>query len=817
MRSVRGMSLGAVGCACLMLGLGGVCLAGGELVLTRDGRPASVIVLGAEPTLSAQFAACELQYHVEKITGAKLPIKSVTDVAGRASKDVRIFVGESEATRALGLKSADFAPQEYLVAFRTNAIVLIGRDASREETARLRNRVALNYTDLYTFPTCSEANGALYAAYDFLERFCGVRWYTATDLGIAFRPTPNLKVAGQDVRRSPHMRFRWHGGRSFPSDLCGDTVKTDPPMQALCRRDMLLFEHRQRMGGEPYACGHSFYGYYDRFLKNHRDWFAQGYEGQPPQLCYTHPGVIAQTVQDARDYFDGKEPHKGAHAAGDYFGVVPMDNDKWCKCPRCQALILKKPRRGVDSGFNTDKASDYWFHFVNQVAREVRKTHPDKRISTIAYMGYGYPPVGEPLEPNVTVQMTFSTTRHWNMPRQRTDEKLLAAWAGESAERPKFVWLWYCFPSLEALQQNSRSALPGFFASLIPQRMREYVRAGVRGIYVEPAYLDAGSLRSALFDQLELYVTFKLADDPTLNGHALIEEFFERYYGPAAAPMRRFYRIVERIWTVPRAAENPRQIIDEAIMKELALNMEEAHRLAGAGVEKQRVDLFDRGVWQYIRAARKTFIEEEPRRAATMQRLTVPGAAGGKAAGDPGRVDWSGAAVLTGWRMINGGAAPRALEGRAAHDGEYLYLRLTDPTDGGALTVDRGVWGGDDWELFFARQRAAPYRQLGVNPGGKTISLAYSEADEAWKSRVRVVSHAVAQQPWTVAVALPLGDLMPGGAKPGDTFFINIIRGTPGQEAMAWIPTFGGFHEVSRLGEVTLGPIATGKVGTNRQ
>ena len=43
-------------------------------------------------------------------------------------KGLRILVGESQATRNLGIRGADFAPQEYGIAVRPHTIVLIGRD-----------------------------------------------------------------------------------------------------------------------------------------------------------------------------------------------------------------------------------------------------------------------------------------------------------------------------------------------------------------------------------------------------------------------------------------------------------------------------------------------------------------------------------------------------------------------------------------------------------------------------------------------------------------------------------------------------------------
>ena len=36
------------------------------------------------------------------------------------------------------------------------------------------------------------------------------------------------------------------------------------------------------------------------------------------------------------------------------------------------------------------------------------------------------------------------------------------------------------------------------------------------------------------------------------------------------------------------------------------------------------------------------------------------------------------------------------------------------------------------------------------------------------------------------------------------TLYFNVLRATHAQAALAWIPTFAGFHETSRFGEITL-------------
>jgi len=148
------------------------------------------------------------------------------------------------------------------------------------------------------------------------------------------------------------------------------------PKEPVPARDNHVWKLRMRLGGTPMTINHSFYGYYDRYLTDHPDWFAQGYTGKPPQMCFTNPEFIAQVVQDARDYFDGKGSKPGAAASGDIFGLVPMDNSSWCKCERCQAELNAAEKDNPQ--FNNGWASDYIYNFTNKIAREVGKTHPDR-------------------------------------------------------------------------------------------------------------------------------------------------------------------------------------------------------------------------------------------------------------------------------------------------------------------------------------------------------------------------------------------------------------------------------------------------------
>ncbi len=559
--------------------------------IARDGQPAATIVVATKATTAASFAAVELQEHVRKITGATLPI--ATDALKVTGP--RILVGESDATRALKL-DGKFKPQEYFIKFLPDTLVLMGRDepldsAAGHSTAKL--------------PGFFEARGSLDAVYDLLERFCDVRWYAPTEIGLVCPSSPTLVVRGRDIRRAPAMVYRW---------ITPTPLYLPAPPQEVPARELQLWKLRMRLGGQPTAVNHSFDGYYDRFLKGHPDWFAQGYSGKPPQMCYTNPEFIRQVIQDARDYFDGKGVQRGAAAMGDVFGLAPMDSSQYCKCARCQARMNEAERDNPQdtSGY----ASDYVFGFVNEVAREVRKTHPDKWLGALAYWTYGYYPRKERPESNVMVQLCLFTRNWWCPSIERNDRKVLDDWRRHDPSRPLYLWLYYCFPALT--RHGKFHCFPGFFAHSVVRQMKLFHDARIRGIFLEHSS-EFGA--TCLMDQLEFYLTFKLADDPGLDGDKLIEEFFTRYYGAAAAPMKSLYCAIEDAYSNP--ASYPERIHKSpahqyqtaqlawdslgtpARMAEFAKLMTAARAAAKTPTEKERVALFEKGIWDYMVEGRR--------------------------------------------------------------------------------------------------------------------------------------------------------------------------------------------------------------------
>jgi len=523
-----------------------------SVTLIRGGHPVAAIVLAPDAPPAAQLAAYELQWHLRQITGAALPIvRDDPRPAGTA-----ILVGESAATRARGLRSAEFAPQEYLVRIRPpDSIVLIGRDSPGTQK--------VDYARRETFPDRFSDTGTLYAVYDFLERTCGVRWYLPTELGIACPQAPTLKVGACEVRRQPFMRYRdLPTAYSITNDLCGETVKRAWPKERkpLDYREQMLWAFRQRLGGQPYHANHSLM--WPEEYAAHPDWFAKGYDeemkqnpanflknkaGQPvpPQLCYSNPAVLEFVVRQARDYFDGKL--SSIHGLGDCVALVPADGGRFCRCDACRKLHCDETATGTGQWLS-GRDSEYVWGFINRVARELRKTHPTKTIGALAYEDYAAVPTSD-IEPNIVPMFTLNIRLAHDPLQEAHEWTLLDAWQKKMNGRPFYVWLYYNFPVDNAVWGDYR-CFPGFAAHATARYVKKLAAGGVRGIFIEPGVYNEWS-RDVLFGQLDEYATWKLADDPALDADRLIREFFDRFCGAAAVPMRDLYTRIESIYGNP--------------------------------------------------------------------------------------------------------------------------------------------------------------------------------------------------------------------------------------------------------------------------
>jgi O-antigen ligase len=282
----------------------------------------------------------------------------------------------------------------------------------------------------------------------------------------------------------------------------------------------------------------------------------------PPtwQPCLAASGLIERAAMAAREAFD-TDPYRQMFALG------INDGQDWCECEPCRDLCPPDQRAMPPS--QRWWSTPYW-SFVNKVAIELEKTHPDKRIGAIAYSNVAEPPTFE-LNDNVTVYVCQDAGSHFDPREQKRDADRLRAWTKICSD----VGL-YTYAGLASW------IFPRYCRDEIAQAILTASELGISGFYIEDAWVE-------WIDGPFPWIVTKLLKDPTLDPKLLQQQFCGAAYGPAAGAMDAYFNLLQKVW---RSAPGGKWFdglyhIDEqarryppAIRKEMQSFIQDARKLA---------------------------------------------------------------------------------------------------------------------------------------------------------------------------------------------------------------------------------------------
>jgi hypothetical protein len=173
------------------------CLLGleaGAVELVRDGKAVGSIVVPAHPLAVESYAAKEVQYHVERATGAKLPIVGEGEETGAKS---RVYLGKCVAAANIHLEASSLPGNSYIVKSAGGDLYIVGKDGRGDPLNR------------------DTHEGTLFGVYDILEDDMQVRWLWPGQLGEVIPRRDNLALAPVEGIVQPRLWFKeWRGDLS---------------------------------------------------------------------------------------------------------------------------------------------------------------------------------------------------------------------------------------------------------------------------------------------------------------------------------------------------------------------------------------------------------------------------------------------------------------------------------------------------------------------------------------------------------------------------------------------------------------------------
>jgi Domain of unknown function (DUF4838)/Glycosyl hydrolase family 67 N-terminus len=354
------------------------------------------------------------------------------------------------------------------------------------------------------FVVGGDERGALYGAYDLLETDLGVRWFMPGDLGEDVPVRRDVNLPQKPRRGQPAFEavggFSWAGGPG--------AADWEKHVRAL-------------VGPRSAFFGHNWSGIIAPTPENkadHPDWFAIHDGRRTDQLCSGNAEVVRLTVARAREFF-AQQPDALV------FSISPNDGDEFCEDERC---------RSIDRLYHVTDGSltDRLVYFGNEVLTGLAESHPGKQVGLLAYMSYIRPPrVVRPL-PNLAVMIT-------RMPWEFCHVHALDDEGCEINRRfVEYLKGWQRVAAHVAVYDYY-----GHFNAFTPWPILHSIRRDLPFLHrLGVARFMSETQQHWANQGLNFYVGAKLAWDPSLDVDLLLEDYFSRFYGGAASPMRRYWR-----------------------------------------------------------------------------------------------------------------------------------------------------------------------------------------------------------------------------------------------------------------------------------
>ncbi len=170
------------------------------------------------------------------------------------------------------------------------------------------------------------------------------------------------------------------------------------------------------------------------------------------------------------------------------------------------------------------------FTFLNRAAAPVSRVAAGRYIGCLAYFWCENPPPF-PVQSNIIPYLTSDRTQYYDPNFRADDLDLMSRW-GTSGVKAFGIWE-YAYGSGFVVPREPVGALA--------DAIREAFKRGARGYFGEVGL-------NQKFDAFKTWAIAQLLWDPELSISGLEDEFFSGYYGPAGAPMRRFFKECQAQW-----------------------------------------------------------------------------------------------------------------------------------------------------------------------------------------------------------------------------------------------------------------------------
>ncbi len=499
-----------------------------SLELVQDGEPRAIVVLADEPSAAAKQGAKILTEHLFQISGAKIPTTAESQVPADAPN--LILIGRSKLAEQLGATPDDLGPAGILIKTFPKALVMLGADHL----------------------TPNDANGTRYAVTTFLEDHLGVRFLWPGELGKVVPKRQTIVLGDIDHRFTPMLvQRKIRMGGSFTDRMArggeklGVTAEDYQRVMTSARATEANdsgWAGWHRMGGTlRLASGHAFGHVWEKYGKDHPDWFAMAPNGSRDQSASVHRARLCVSNPDLIAAIAGELIAKIEQTGQKSVSIGPNDGGttSFCVCEQCEALDAPSERKiqltDFSPGANRRQfehvpLTDRYVHFWNGIAERVTAAHPETWLTADGYSAYRTPPVAAKLHPNIAIR--YVGVNYLNEPRRQGDLADWDAW-GKAASKIYF--------RSNLLLAGRRQGTPVMYVHKLAQDFSKLAPNRMIGTDLDSC------MHHWATQGLNYYVMAKLLWNPHLDVEAVLDDYCRAGFGAGADAVKRYFLRIEAL------------------------------------------------------------------------------------------------------------------------------------------------------------------------------------------------------------------------------------------------------------------------------
>jgi hypothetical protein len=458
-----------------------------DLTLVKDGQPSATIITlaPAEPPPAANAPRGKKRGEAA-VTGdaraAQLLVEWIKKITG-----VELPIGTEAKAGTTAIYLGKAALQAGL---KLDDIVSPSREGLRISADDKRVLIA-GQTDEAT----------LKAACRFLEEL-GCRYFMDGPLGEVYPHTKTLAVGRLAITEKPGLIGRNPKGPSFSATA---------------------WKAWNGGGGDMVGHSHSWGGYVSPALfDQHPDWFAMGSDGQ------RHAGGwICTSNPELRKHF-ANNVIAAIEAGTRNPSISPTDGRGYCQCPTCKA---QDDPKSLEPSTNTIAITNRYTDFFDDIGRRVAAVHPESVLGFYCYADYTQPPTnGRKLSPNlcaVIAPIRYCRLHEIGHPgcvgrEQQVD--MTERWAAVASKLGYYNYMY----------NLADGTLPFFKFTACKKEFPYLVSKGL-------SYMTIEMLSNWHIYGPQIYLSLRLAYDPAANADAIMEDYWQKFYGPKAGPFMKEY------------------------------------------------------------------------------------------------------------------------------------------------------------------------------------------------------------------------------------------------------------------------------------